>query len=245
MNRPGQSITITGEAVRKALAEKRSLRDLAYDDTRLALLSDFLANPNAEHPTIKPELIPDDYVFKALIVDELPDIGTASRSALYLVPQDKPDEDNRYWEYIKTEPTAGRYAWERIGSSEVDLSQYAKKEDVELTPREMVWECEPRYMHSSTLRVVFQETEHANRYNLLAGDTIVAESYVGDRQDDLMFIDFRAVGVTATRRPAYVLGSQDDKPLVPANALSGISNPKLGEVASVLGWNAKTTKEGE
>jgi hypothetical protein len=125
------------------------------------------------------------------------------------------------------------------------MRRKANVEDVKLTPREMVWECEPRYMHSSTLRVVFQETEHANRYNLLAGDTIVAESYVGDRQDDLMFIDFRAVGVTATRRPAYVLGSQDDKPLVPANALSGISNPKLGEVASVLGWNAKTTKEGE
>ena len=137
MRKPGQSITITGEAVRRALAEKRSLKDLAYDDTRLALLSDFLENPHAEHPTIKPELLPDDYVFNIFIVDELPDIATASKSAMYLVPRDKPEQDNRYWEYIKTEPTKGRYAWERIGGSEADLSQYAKKEDVLLHETEL------------------------------------------------------------------------------------------------------------
>lgn len=161
MNKPGQSITITGEAVRKALAEKRSLKDLKYGDTRLALVTDIPEGDGKLHPVM------------------------------------------------------------------------------------LQWECEPRYMHGARLTVVYQEGERANRYNLMAGSELLAEAYVGDRPDDLLYLDFPSVGVTATRRPVYTLGSQEDKPLVPANALSGISDPKLGEVASALGWDARTTKEGE
>lgn len=117
----------------KALAEKRSLSDLKYDKTKIALLTDFLEDPTAEHPTIKRELLPEDIVFKIIVVDKLPDVRTASPTAIYLLPKDKPEINNSYWEYIKTEPQKGHFAWERVGDTDVDLSDYAKKSDVVLT----------------------------------------------------------------------------------------------------------------
>ena len=161
-NRPGQSITITGEAVKKALAEKRSLKDLKYGDTRIALLTD----------------IPEE-------ID------------------------------VKVHQVMGP------------------------------WECEPRYKYGGKLSVKFVELEAVNRYDLLAGDTVIAEAYVGDRPDDLLYLDFPSAGVTATRKSMDIVGNQVDKPLVPSDALSGISDPKLGEVAAVLGWDARNTKQGE
>lgn len=155
-NRPGQSITITGEAVKKALAEKRSLKDLKYGDTKIALLTD----------------IPEE-------ID------------------------------VKVRQVMGP------------------------------WECEPRYKYGGKLKVKFVESEGSNYYLLMSGDSVLEQAIVGDRPDDLLYLDFPSERVTATRRPMAILGTQEDKPLVPSNALSDIPDPQLGEVASVLGWNAK------
>lgn len=135
--KPNQSVTITGETVRKALAEKRSLSDLKYEDTRIALLADFLDNPHSAHPTIKPELLPGDFKFKLIPVDALPPVATADPVAIYLLPKDNPETDNRYWEYIRTEPQQGHFAWERIGDTDIDLSEYATKDDATLRETEL------------------------------------------------------------------------------------------------------------
>ena len=135
--KPNQSVTITGETVRKALAEKRSLKDLAYEDTRIALLTDFLEHPHSAHPTIKPELLPEDFKFKIIIVGELPAVATADPSAIYLLQKENPAENDRYWEYIKTEPQHGHFAWERIGDAGIDPSEYATKEDATLHETEL------------------------------------------------------------------------------------------------------------
>lgn len=58
-----------------------------------------------------------DLGFKVLTVEELPEEGAAR--TIYLVPSDNPETENIYDEYIWTED-----GWEKIGSTDIDLSNY-------------------------------------------------------------------------------------------------------------------------
>jgi hypothetical protein len=62
---------------------------------------------------------------KREIVDELPPVAEAEANVIYMVPSGLTADDNKYYEYILLN---GRF--EKVGSWEVDLSQYAKTEDV-------------------------------------------------------------------------------------------------------------------
>lgn len=61
-------------------------------------------------------------------VDELPAVGQTK--VLYLVPVDDPDANNVYDEYIWAVQDDQSYAFEKIGTTEVDLSEYQKKTTV-------------------------------------------------------------------------------------------------------------------
>lgn len=57
-------------------------------------------------------------------VDELP--ATGETNILYLVPVDDPETNNIYDEYIWAVQSDDTYAWEKIGSTEIDLIGYVK-----------------------------------------------------------------------------------------------------------------------
>lgn len=61
-------------------------------------------------------------------VDELPDVGQTK--VLYLVPSDDPEASNIYDEYIWVLQDDESYAFEKIGTTEVDLSEYQRKTTV-------------------------------------------------------------------------------------------------------------------
>lgn len=68
------------------------------------------------------------------IVDTLP--STGETGVIYLVPQSELIEQNFYFEYIYVNGN-----WELIGTTQIDMSGVAKKEDVEITPAEIdeIW----------------------------------------------------------------------------------------------------------
>lgn len=55
--------------------------------------------------------------FEAVIVEELPETGSPNK--MYLLPRESDAEANVYDEYIYT-----NHAWEKIGSTDVDLTDY-------------------------------------------------------------------------------------------------------------------------
>ena len=57
---------------------------------------------------------------KIVVVEELPAVENAAEYTIYLVPAEDDDEGNVYDEYLVI-----NHAWEKIGSTAVDLSQYA------------------------------------------------------------------------------------------------------------------------
>jgi hypothetical protein len=59
----------------------------------------------------------------------LPDVGETG--ILYLVPSDDPDTSNIYDEYIWTIQDGSTYGWEKIGTTDVDLTGYATEQWVE------------------------------------------------------------------------------------------------------------------
>lgn len=62
---------------------------------------------------------------KRKVVDELPDVATASASTIYMVPLETPGGDNKFSEWMIIDG-----AWEKTGSSEVDLSDYLQKTEI-------------------------------------------------------------------------------------------------------------------
>ena len=62
---------------------------------------------------------------KREIVETLPDAVDADANTIYMVSRGLTDDDNKYYEYILINGI-----FEPVGSWEIDLSQYAKKEDV-------------------------------------------------------------------------------------------------------------------
>ncbi len=63
---------------------------------------------------------------KRSIVTALPDVASADTHTIYMVTADEAAENNVYNEFMAVDG-----AWEQIGSTAVDLSDYAKKSDVE------------------------------------------------------------------------------------------------------------------
>ena len=60
------------------------------------------------------------------VVDKLPTAAAATLGALYLVPDVHSDKNDVYDEYV-TVAKEGAYSWEKIGNTDVDLSNYSKK----------------------------------------------------------------------------------------------------------------------
>lgn len=63
--------------------------------------------------------------FSAIIVSVLPDTGETNK--LYLVPKPSAESGNGYDEYLYINGT-----WELIGSTDIDLSGYLKKDDIHI-----------------------------------------------------------------------------------------------------------------
>lgn len=68
------------------------------------------------------------------IVDTLPLAGESG--VIYLVPQSELIEQNFYFEYIYVNGN-----WELIGTTQIDMSGVAKKEDIEITSADIdeIW----------------------------------------------------------------------------------------------------------
>ena len=64
--------------------------------------------------------------FTPVVVDVLPEPTQANSGNLYLVPANDPKDENKYLEYLVVENR-----WECIGSTAIDLSEYAKKSYVD------------------------------------------------------------------------------------------------------------------
>lgn len=108
--------------------------DLAYDvkaslakaDTALQQHQDISGKADKSDTYTKTEV--DSLVSavggKFIVVTSLPSAASADPKAIYLVPRSPGESGNIYDEYLRVEPTTGTYAWEKIGSTEVDLSAY-------------------------------------------------------------------------------------------------------------------------
>lgn len=70
---------------------------------------------------------------KRAIVESLPEVGSADENTVYMVLSDGAEGENIYEEWMVIEG-----AWERIGSTDVDLSGYLQETDmVEITDEEI------------------------------------------------------------------------------------------------------------
>ena len=63
------------------------------------------------------------------VVDSLPTASASTTGAIYLVPSTESKEKNVKDEFITWQPTDSTYAWEQIGSTAIDLDDYAKYGD--------------------------------------------------------------------------------------------------------------------
>ena len=95
-------------------------------------------------------------------VDELP--ATGETNILYLVPVDDPETNNIYDEYIWTIQPDETYGWEKLGTTEVDLSGYvptsrtinnkALTEDITLTPADVGAQPAGNYVTTDTAQTI-------------------------------------------------------------------------------------------
>lgn len=68
-----------------------------------------------------------DYVVTSL---PLPEASADTMYKIYLIKDDHTDSGDTFDEYITVEPTSGTYQWEKIGNTDLDLTPYAKTDDV-------------------------------------------------------------------------------------------------------------------
>lgn len=64
---------------------------------------------------------------KFLVVQTLPSAAAADAKAIYLVPRAESEAGNIYDEYVVVEGDGGTKEWEKIGSTDIDLSGYYQK----------------------------------------------------------------------------------------------------------------------
>lgn len=67
--------------------------------------------------------------FDYVVVDTLPTASAETMHRIYLVRDTHSDNQDNYDEYI-TIKTGSVYSWEKIGNTDIDLSQYLKKTDI-------------------------------------------------------------------------------------------------------------------
>lgn len=67
--------------------------------------------------------------FDYVVVDTLPTASAETMHKIYLVKETHSDNQDNYDEYI-TIKTNSVYSWEKIGNTDIDLSQYLKKTDI-------------------------------------------------------------------------------------------------------------------
>lgn len=67
--------------------------------------------------------------FDYVVVDTLPTASAETMHRIYLVRDTHSDNQDNYDEYI-TIKTGSAYSWEKIGNTDIDLSQYLKKTDI-------------------------------------------------------------------------------------------------------------------
>ena len=67
--------------------------------------------------------------FDYVVVDTLPTASEETMHRIYLVKDTHSDNQDNYDEYI-TIKTGSVYSWEKIGNTDIDLSQYLKKTDI-------------------------------------------------------------------------------------------------------------------
>ena len=67
---------------------------------------------------------------KFIVVETLPEPSAETYGKIYLVPIENGEDGNYHDEYITVAKEDGSFVWEYLGSTKVDLSDYAKKEYV-------------------------------------------------------------------------------------------------------------------
>ena len=70
---------------------------------------------------------------KFIKVQSLPNVDEADRKAIYLLPRNPGEEGNLYDEYIVVENAQGTKSWDKIGSTDIDLTNYVTTDDSRLS----------------------------------------------------------------------------------------------------------------
>ena len=116
---------VTSEGIYNAIKDfiTKSVSDLVY----------YYTKSDTFNKTEVLNLIAAVKQFRYEVVAELPEASIDTVGVIYFVPADDPQQANVKDEYItltKTEGGATVYYWEKIGSTEIDLSNYATLDDV-------------------------------------------------------------------------------------------------------------------
>lgn len=122
---PDSQHPVTSEGIYDAIKDfiTKSVSDLLY----------YYTKSDTFNKTEVLNLIAAVKQFRYEVVEELPEASIDTVGVIYFVPSGDPQTSNVKDEYItltKTEGGATVYYWEKIGSTEIDLSNYATFDDV-------------------------------------------------------------------------------------------------------------------
>ena len=133
-NQVGQTADEAGNAATGLYAEIERL-DKAIDDETERINKALDEKADAKDVYTKLEvntLIAEVEHLKREIVDNLPTVEEADVNTIYMIPSGLQEDDNKYYEWIILD---GKF--ERVGSWEVDLKEYAKVKDLENVQKEV------------------------------------------------------------------------------------------------------------
>lgn len=122
---PDSEHPVTSEGIYNAIKDfiTKSVSDLLY----------YYTKSDTFNKTEVLNLIAAVKQFRYEVVPELPEASVDTVGIIYFVPSDDPQTSNIKDEYITLSRTEGgttTYYWEKIGTTEIDLSNYATFEDV-------------------------------------------------------------------------------------------------------------------
>lgn len=120
---PGEPGEVTRETIEKALGY------LPVGKTTEDLVNYYLKTETYSKEEIQ-FLLKNLKSFEYIVADTLPEPSATTEFKLYLIPSASVKEDNVKDEYI-TVKNGGAYKWEQIGSTSIDLDEYAKISFVE------------------------------------------------------------------------------------------------------------------
>ena len=155
--------------------------DIAYlfeDDTRTNLIAQIPLTAYALKSQTYTKAQVDDIVaavkqFEYEVVAELPTASAATKGKIYLVPSSNPKTQNVKDEFITTEDN-GVFAWEQIGTTTIDLSDYYNKHEVDT-----------KLATKASVSNVYTRTQTDNKLNEKAdvSDVEALETAVGSKPD--------------------------------------------------------------